>query len=178
MNGWREVIMEEKLIVCLYREEGRGKTHTLKILADILLKDNSSDVEWIHPKFKPQNAGEQPPHTPDICVKMTIGGKRVGLNSDGDDPDTIRKRLEAMTADNDICDIIFCACRAGEQDNWGTLAAFKETVEKLKQQSKNYTVVYTAPYTDGTPPEKETSSQKKLNRIKAEHLADFIKWDN
>ena len=167
---------EEKRIVCLYGEEKRGKTQTLKMLAEILLGNDPSKADkWIHPnpvareKFsKLANISEWPN---DICVEMTVEGKRIGLNSDGDDPGTIRKRLEAM-AEN--CGIIFCACRAGDHDYWGTLAALKETA-----QAKNCTVVYTSPYTDDRPPSAApTCLQKELNRKKAGHLKDFISWDN
>jgi hypothetical protein len=169
--------MAEKLIVCLYREEDRGKTHTLKMLADILLEKAPSNVEWHHPKPAAQekfsklaNISEWPN---DICVEMTVNKKRIGLNSDGESTKAMEDRLKIMA---EKCDIIFCACRAVDHDYLGTLAAIKDTVKELEQK---YTVVYTAPYTNDDPPGKNpTPLQKELNRKKAEHLADFLKWNN
>ena len=173
--------MEEKLIVCLYGEEGRGKTHTLKILADNLLKNDPSKADnWIHPnpatREKFSKLASISEWLNDICVEMTVKGKRIGLNSDGDSPKAMRERLKIM-AEN--CDIIFCACRAVAHDNLGTLAAIKDTVKELAKESKKYHVVYTAPYTNDDPPGRNsTPLQKKLNQKKAKHLEDFLSWNN
>jgi hypothetical protein len=173
--------MEEKLIVCLYGEEGRGKTHTLKILADNLIADKHKNVEWFHPnpaareKYSKLASISEWPN--DICVVIEIDEEKyIGLNSDGDSPKAMKDRLEIMAKK---CDTIFCACRAVAHDNLGTLAAIKDTVKKLAKESKEFNVVYTAPYTNDDPPgENPTSPQEKLNRKKAEHLKDFISWNN
>jgi len=159
--------LPEKLIVCLHKERNRGKTQTLKELADkLLVKSSPQDIKWHNPKNPPKNSSDC---KKDICFETVVNGKRIGLNTDGDTPGEIRKWLREMAHNN--CEIIFCACRKGEEDCWGTLAAVKEPANEF-----DYTLVWTAPYTDDSIPggNKSKPLQEILNRKKAEDLWGFV----
>jgi hypothetical protein len=169
---------KEKLMICLRQRPRQGKTGTIKALAEILIPNPPKVKEWYVPDFSKaedygmpneiskwsKNISEWPADW-DICVAVDVKGKRVGLNSEGDWSDDIKDYLEHLIK-KQHCDIIFCA-------SW-TRGSTVEVVEAMAKKH-GYTLIWTAPYTDGdTWKEKPTPFQKQLNRKKAEHLMDFI----
>jgi hypothetical protein len=170
--------MEEKLIVCLRMAGNKGKTKTITALADLLIPDpsmaiNQANAEWRKPKFSQTQKIEKWPKkisewNSDICVAVNVNikekEKRIGLCSGGDKPSEIREHLQFLKEEK--CIIIFCACRSRNPT--------AGIVEKMAAES-GYTLIWTAPYTDTTPPGNPlTQFQKELNQKKAKHLADFI----
>ena len=146
--------MPEKMIVCLRKTGDQGKSGTIKALADLLMPD-STEVSKM-----PQANGD------DICVALKVNGKRVGLCSGSYNPYDIEEHLEFLLKKGS--EIIFCTC-------W----VRGKTVKAVEKAARKYghTIIWTAPYTDNTPPRKEpTPLQEKLNRIKAEHLKDFLNF--
>ena len=64
----------------------------------------------------------------------------------------------------DKCGVIFCACH----DRGDTIRVVEE------MEKKGYTIIWTAPYTDFPDSTEMTPFRNKLNKLKAEHLQDFI----
>ena len=169
--------MPAKLMICLRKCPDQGKSETIKALAEILMQDIPlTKAKWYWPKQwlfaykkKPEEMekwSKKITEWPgDICVAVDVQGKRVGLCSHGDYLDVIHECLKFLQKQG--CEIIFCACQTRGQT--------VNVIEKMAGKG-GYTIIWTTPYTDNTPPGKKQLSplQKYLNMKKAEHLSDFI----
>jgi len=139
-----------KTIVAIKNAGGKGKTETIRELANLLKKKYSS-LTLIYPN--PFNITKKY----DFKVVFKINGKIIGLESQGDPGTNLKGRLEALIIEYN-CDLIICTCRSRG-----------ETVRSIKTvaNSHNYQTLWNSTY-------QSVSNHDELNKIKGQHLLDLI----
>lgn len=137
-----------KKIIALKGRGGSGKSTTIKILPNILLKNGYGQVPG---KFKQ--------HGFDILDIFEKSGVKVGITSSGDTFDLVSKRLDELTKAG--CEICICACRTSDRKPPGTIAA--------TQSYPNYKAFYM----DKTYASDQTT-QAKVNNSDANKLFRII----
>lgn len=111
-----------KKIICLQGRYDSGKTSTMKRLVKTLLqtyKDNCKDgLEYLFDDIYGEDF---------VRIIKNVNGKKVGINSRGDEWKFIKRWLEILAKNK--CDIIFCACHS-----------YGKTVEVIQEfaSSNNY----------------------------------------
>ena len=101
-------------IIALQGKGNSGKTTTIKILHDIMLQNNYSQI----PNMR-QNHGND---FLDIYIHP-VSNLKVGITSSGDTYDLVNDRLQDLV--NEKCDVCICACRTFDRKPPGTVAATK-----------------------------------------------------
>lgn len=115
-----------KKIICLQGKYDSGKTSTMKRLVKTLLqtyKDNCKDgLEYLFDDFYGVDF---------VRIIENVNGKKVGINSRGDEWKFIKRWLEILAKNK--CDIIFCTCHS-----------YGKTEEVIQDfgKSKKYEVIF------------------------------------
>lgn len=140
-----------KLIIALWHTENRGKTSTLRELANLILREYENIFIPIFPipVFIPTEG--------DLRLIIEVNGKIIGIDSEGDPYTDLNSRLIELT-DTYNCDIIFCCTRTkGETVN---------AVENLWKK-REFNVIWTSTY-------QTEDNHDFFNRTKALHLLDLV----
>ena len=139
-----------KTILAIWHTAGKGKTETIRELAQNLMR--------IYPNYKaifPNPVKVHP--TDDFRLIIEINGKIIGLESQGDPKTNLKKRLEEL-ATNYSCDLIFCTTRTRGE----TVYAVENTATTF-----GYDQIWTSTY--------QTSGNHSLvNDLKAKHIINLV----
>jgi len=135
-------------IIAIKNKAGKGKTTTIKTIAEILIK-----------KF---NVSIQLPSTYDIDIIIPINNQgkvtNVGVVSKGDPGTKLDTRIQDKIKNG--CEVIICATRTSG-----------ETVEAVSLAAKNNNgnVIWTTTYQTSN-----SAIHSQLNRLKAEQIVDLL----
>ena len=130
-----------KKIIALWGAGQRGKTSTIKMVYDILLRKYAKIIDYF-------------PSEHDIKILMQDVKKLiVGIESQGDPNTRLKDSLKDF--DKAGCDIIFCATRTCGM-----------TVDWVEKYSKKYDIIYF----EQTIVENDEYQQEKSNKAMAEKL--------
>ena len=147
-----------KRIICLQGQADIGKTGTIMALIKRLLHKSTQKPQWNYPETAPETLSNlEPP----INVEVWIHDLHIGLDTEGDEAESLKSNLTLLVRHN--CDLIFCTCRSKGKTP-------KVVMDIARRQ--NYSLICTSPYTIKTRhgPEDETTMHEK----KAEHLEILI----
>ena len=141
----------KKWIVAVWHSANKGKTATLRELANHLLQNYPTCVPiFPTPMIVPQMG--------DFRVIARINGRVVAVESQGDPHTDLHGRLLELT-DTFSVDVIFCSTRT----KGDTVAA----VENLRL-TRNFDTIWTSTY-------QTAGNHGLVNRMKAQHLVDLVR---
>ncbi len=127
-------------IIALQGKGNSGKTTSIKILHNIMLSNNYTQIQNMR-----QNHGND---FLDIYIN-SITKLKVGITSSGDTYDLVSDRLQDLV--NAKCDVCICACRTFDRKPPGTVAATKKfTGYKNIYLPKTYSSTSTQEVIDNT----------------------------
>lgn len=138
-----------KTILAISHSQGKGKTETVREIAQNLIR--------IYPNFKPIfPIPIKIPLKYDFRLIIEINGKIIGLESQGDPNTNLKKRLKDLVNKYN-CDIIYCTTRTKG-----------ETVKAVKDVANNfgYDQIWTSTY-------QTTTNHSLVNDLKAKHIIDL-----
>lgn len=137
-----------KKIICLQGKCNSGKTSTMRRLSRTVLqtyKNNSTDdVEYLLDLSDCDF----------VRIIENVNGKKVGINSRGDDWKFIKRLLEIL-ADNK-CDIIFCTCHS-----------YGKTEEVIREfaSSNNYKVTFVPKDREEVKSKQKTAEENAVKEL-------------
>lgn len=141
-----------KTVLSLWHVENKGKTETLRAVANLLLKN--------YPTCKPVYPTPAiVPDSGDFRLVVQVNGKTVGVESQGDPRTNLQDRLLDL-ADNYGCDVIFCTSRT----RGDTVTA----VDNL-YHTRGFDTIWTSTYQIAGE-----SQQNAANELKAVHMLDLL----
>jgi len=141
-----------KTIIAVWHSGGKGKTKTLRELANLLL-ETYPDYKTIYPN------PIKIPSKYDFRLVVEIKGIIIGIESQGDPNTQLEKRLDEL-AKTYKCDLIFCTTR--------TKGKTVKAVEKIAKEY-SFNEIWTSTYQTNVE-----SNYAMLNYIKAQHLLDLV----
>jgi len=141
-----------KNIVAVWHSGGKGKTETLRELANLLIK-TYPNIKAIYPNLI------KIPAKYDFRLVVEINGIIVGIESQGDPNTQLEKRLDEL-AKTYKCDLIFCATR--------TKGKTVKAVEKVAREY-SFNEIWTSTHQTSVE-----SNYAMFNHIKAQHLLDLV----
>ncbi|MBC5994016.1 hypothetical protein [Pontibacter cellulosilyticus] len=140
-----------KTILAISHASGKGKTQTIRELANLLLGSYPTFVA-----IKPIPA--KVPVDGDFQLIIEIAGIVIGIESMGDPGTGLEKRLQKL-AGSYSCDIIICATRTRGE----TVAAVENAASTW-----DYDTIWTSTY------QVIKKHQAQANQLKAKHLLDLL----
>ena len=139
-----------KTITAIWHTANKGKTETLRELAQLLVST--------YPNHKIVSGGKTPiPLKGDFRLVLNINGKIVAIESQGDPNTGLRERLDDLTG-NLHADLIFCSTRTK-----GDTVNAVDVVSSMH----SYDLVWTSTY-------QTTSNYTLVNRLKAKHILELM----
>lgn len=139
-----------KTIIALKNTEEKGKTETLRELANLLI-EVYPNFKTLHPiPFRIFKVN-------DFRIVVEINGKIISIESQGDPKTNLKTRLENLILDYDS-DLIICSCRSRGE----TVCSIKAVAH-----DNNYQILWNSTYQSFT-------NHDILNKLKAKHLLDLI----
>ncbi|WP_122898278.1 hypothetical protein [Acinetobacter sp. B51(2017)] len=144
----------KKLIISLAGAENTGKTQTLTLLIEMLVKDAFAQPDTLVKCLKMENA--------DMRLIVAIGDIKVAVDTKGD-PDT---KLFERISELDSCDYIICACRTRGE----TYDAIQDFAQKTKRKRIKLHTYEVEPSLNRT----NTAASQILNELKAQHIYQYL----
>ena len=142
-------LSNKKAILAVWNTAGRGKTATLRALANLLLQEYPNSVRVFASGPVPLVGG-------DFRLIMNIDGLVVAVESQGDPNTRLRERLIDL-ADNWNADVIFCSCRTKGE----TVAAVENLIEA------GFEGVWTSTY-------QTDRDREAVNTLKGRHILELM----
>jgi len=139
-------------IFALTNAASKGKTETLRALANLLVEDKESKALWPLDAIIPEEG--------DFRLVIQIEGYVIAIESAGDYDDQLKKCLLELVEEHKAF-FIFCACR--------TKGRTPQAVGSIAQE-KDFQIIWNSTYI--IHDDKET--QKQLNELKSRHLRDLL----
>jgi hypothetical protein len=148
---YRTIFM--KLIVAIWNSHSKGKTGTLRKVAELLYRQPGAKIQFEENFIAPKGR--------DFTVVFKIARRMIGIESKGDPGTKIRIRLQRLLNFN--CQIILCSTRMK--------GATAKAVSDLAKANK-FKIYWTSTY---EPEPANHDEEDFLNRIKARHLVNLLK---
>lgn len=141
-----------KTILALWHTEKKGKTETLRAVAEELLTRYPNN-EIFCSSYEPNATGQ------DFKLVISVNGKKVGIVSKGDPETELKEKLTKFVQIHQ-CDVIICATRTKGQTFYAVDSVWS---------NEDYDIIWTSTYQVD-----EEKLQKKANTIKAKHIIDLL----